>query len=117
MSRRRYAYMRDVSEAIHLDCVDDGDSIQAWTSATTSIRRRNCRTSAVTAWQNVKLKTCFDGPWKIDRGVRDRGSLWVGPKLVIYVPDPVPDSVFVITAYQLGAKALKALRRRRRRRR
>ena len=58
----RYAYMRDVSEAIHLDCVDDGDSIQAWTSATTSIRRRNCRTSAVTAWQNVKLKTCFDGP-------------------------------------------------------
>lgn len=78
---QRYAYMRDVSEAIHLDCVDDGDSIQAWTSATTSIRRRNCRTSAVTAWQNVKLKTCFDGPWKIDRGVKDRGSLWVGPRL------------------------------------
>ena len=36
---------------------------------------------------------------------------------VIYVPDPIPNSVFVITAYQLGAKALKALRRRRRRRR
>jgi hypothetical protein len=35
---------------------------------------------------------------------------------VIYVADPVPDSVFVITAYQPGAKALKALRRRRRRR-
>jgi len=34
---------------------------------------------------------------------------------VIYVPDPVPDSVFVITAYQLGPKALRALRRRRRR--
>lgn len=34
---------------------------------------------------------------------------------VIYVPDPVPDSVFVITAYQLGTKSLKALRRRRRR--
>jgi len=34
---------------------------------------------------------------------------------VIYVPDPVPDSVFVITAYRLGAKALRALRRRRRR--
>ena len=32
---------------------------------------------------------------------------------VIYVPDPVPGSVFVITAYDLGAKALKALRRRR----
>ena len=35
---------------------------------------------------------------------------------VIYVPDPVPESAFVITAYQLGAKALRALRRRRRRR-
>jgi len=35
---------------------------------------------------------------------------------VIYVPDAVLDSVFVITAYQLGPKALRALRRRRRRR-
>ena len=35
---------------------------------------------------------------------------------VIYVPDPAPGSAFVITAYQLGAKALRALRRRRRRR-
>ena len=34
---------------------------------------------------------------------------------VIYVPDPDPESVFVITAYELGSKALKALRRRRRR--
>jgi len=34
---------------------------------------------------------------------------------VIYVPDAAPDSVFVITAYALGAKAMKALRRRRRR--
>jgi hypothetical protein len=34
---------------------------------------------------------------------------------VIYVPDPEPDSVFVITAYQLGPKALRAFRRRRRR--
>jgi hypothetical protein len=36
---------------------------------------------------------------------------------VIYVPDPRPDSVFVVTAYQLGPNALRALRRRRRRRR
>ncbi len=35
---------------------------------------------------------------------------------VIYVPDPIPDSVFVITAYELGRKPLKAYRRRRRRR-
>lgn len=36
---------------------------------------------------------------------------------VIYVPDPEPDAVFVITAYQLGPRALRALRRRRRRKR
>lgn len=34
---------------------------------------------------------------------------------VIYVPDQQPDSAFVVTAYDLGPKALKALRRRRRR--
>jgi hypothetical protein len=34
---------------------------------------------------------------------------------VIYVPDPVPDSVFVITAYELRGKPLIAYRRRRRR--
>ena len=33
---------------------------------------------------------------------------------VIYVPDPEPDSVFVITAYELAGKALGAFRRRRR---
>lgn len=33
---------------------------------------------------------------------------------VIYVPDPAPDSVFVITAYALGPAAKRALRRRRR---
>jgi len=32
---------------------------------------------------------------------------------VIYVPDPEPDSAFVITAFDLGAKPLRALRRRR----
>jgi hypothetical protein len=34
---------------------------------------------------------------------------------VIYVPDPVPQSVFVITAYELTGKTLKAFKRRRRR--
>lgn len=33
---------------------------------------------------------------------------------VIYVPDPVPDSVFVVTAYELQGKPLAAYRRRRR---
>jgi hypothetical protein len=36
---------------------------------------------------------------------------------VIYVPDPVPDSVFVITAYELGPKAKRALRRRKKKKR
>ena len=34
---------------------------------------------------------------------------------VIYVPDPEPDSAFVITAYDLRGKPLLAYRRRRRR--
>ena len=34
---------------------------------------------------------------------------------VIYVPDEDPDSVFVITAYDLQGKAKKAFRRRQRR--
>ena len=33
---------------------------------------------------------------------------------VIYVPDPIPQSVFVITAYELGPKAKRAIRRKRR---
>jgi hypothetical protein len=36
---------------------------------------------------------------------------------VIYVPDPVPNSVFVVTAYELAGKSLVAYRRRRRRKR
>ena len=35
---------------------------------------------------------------------------------VIYVPDPEPNSVFVITGYELMGKPLKAYRRRSRRR-
>lgn len=35
---------------------------------------------------------------------------------VIYVPDPEPESVFAITAYELRGKPLVAYRRRRRRR-
>jgi hypothetical protein len=56
-----------------------------------------------------------------DRPGRERSRVALGRTQagrhlrVIYVPDPAPDSVFVITAYQLGPKALRALRRRRRR--
>jgi hypothetical protein len=34
---------------------------------------------------------------------------------VIYVPDPTPDSVFVVTAFDLRGKPLKAFRKRQRR--
>ena len=53
-----------------------------------------------------------------DRAGRDGSRVALGQTetgrylRVIYVADPVPGSVFVITAYELGAKALKALRRR-----
>lgn len=36
---------------------------------------------------------------------------------VVYVPDPKPDSVFVITAYEVTGKPLAAYKRRMRRRR
>ena len=55
-----------------------------------------------------------------DRGGRDGARVALGQTRagrylrVVYVPDPQPDSVFVITAYELGPKAKHALRRRRR---
>lgn len=57
-----------------------------------------------------------------DRAGRDGSRVALGQTeagrylRVVYVPDPVPGSVFVITACDLGEKSLKALRRRRRRR-
>ena len=53
-----------------------------------------------------------------DRAGRDGSRVALGQTeagrylRVVYVADPVPGSVFVITAYELGAKALQALRRR-----
>jgi hypothetical protein len=57
-----------------------------------------------------------------DRSGRDgsRIAVWqtrAGRYLrVIYIPDPEPESVFVVTAYELKGKPLFAYRRRRRRR-
>lgn len=53
-----------------------------------------------------------------DRAGRDGSRIALGQTeagrylRVVYVPDPNPSSVFVITAYELGEKARKALRRR-----
>lgn len=58
-----------------------------------------------------------------DRPAQDGARMAVGQASsgrflrVIYVPDPKPDSVFVITAYEITGKALLAYRRRRRRKR
>jgi hypothetical protein len=55
-----------------------------------------------------------------DRPGHEGSRIAVGPTRagrflrVIYVPDPSPGSIFIITAYDLGPKALQALRRRRR---
>jgi hypothetical protein len=54
-----------------------------------------------------------------DRGGREESRVAIGQTRsgrylrVIYVTDPEPDSVFVITALELGPKALRALKRRR----
>ncbi|HVO27582.1 MAG TPA: DUF4258 domain-containing protein [Candidatus Margulisiibacteriota bacterium] len=56
-----------------------------------------------------------------DRAGRDDSRVAIGQTRhgrflrVIYVADPEPASVFVITAYELAGKALMAYRRRRRR--
>lgn len=56
-----------------------------------------------------------------DRPGRDGSRICIGQTKggrylrIIYVPDPEPESVFVITAYDLAGKALKAYKRRRRR--
>jgi hypothetical protein len=56
-----------------------------------------------------------------DRPGRDGSRIAVGQTRagrylrVIYVPDPEPESVFVVTAYELKGKPLLAYRRRRRR--
>ena len=58
-----------------------------------------------------------------DRPGRDGSRIAVGQTRagrylrVIYVPDPEPESVFVVTAYELRGKPLLAYRRRKRTRR
>lgn len=58
-----------------------------------------------------------------DRPGRDGSRVAIGQTRsgrylrIIYVPDPEPDSVFVVTAYTLTGKPLLAYRRRQRKRR
>lgn len=58
-----------------------------------------------------------------DRPGRDGSRIAIGQAYsgrflrVIYVPDPEPDGIFVVTAYELRGKPLMAFRRRQRRKR
>jgi hypothetical protein len=69
-----------------------------------------------------EVQEVFEQPVEDRRG-RDGARVAIGRTRagrylrVVYAPDPTPGSVFVITAYPLGPKALWALRRRQRRRR
>ena len=66
--------------------------------------------------ENVLRKPGEDRPGKENSRIAI-GQTKAGRYLrVIYVPDPEPNSVFVITAYELIGKPLKAFRRRNRRR-
>lgn len=77
-------------------------------------------TSTGTTWLNTKLRQSWIVQWKT---VPEKGGakIALGKTAtdrylrVAYVPDPIPNSVFVITAYELGPKAKRALRRRRKR--
>src|SRR6266545_3435974 len=106
-----------VSDLIQLDRAAEGDSIAAWMSATTSTRRRNNRTSTRHGVAEREVEEVLWRPME-DRPGREGSRVALGRTQagrylrVIYVPDPVPDSVVVITAYRLGLKALRALRRR-----
>ncbi len=68
----------------------------------------------------AEVADVLEGPGE-DRPGRDGSRVALGKTRggrylrVIYVTDPEPDSVFVITAYELRGKPLIAYRRRRRR--
>jgi hypothetical protein len=66
--------------------------------------------------EDVLKRPGEDRPGKEDSRIaigQTRGGRYLR---VIYVPDSEPDSVFIITAYELIGKPLKAYRRRSRRR-
>jgi hypothetical protein len=67
----------------------------------------------------AEVEAVLDQPFE-DRAAAEGARVAIGRTSggrylrVVYVPDPVPGSMFVITAYDLKAKAKRALQRRRR---
>lgn len=70
--------------------------------------------------EETEVEAVLSNPGE-DRPGREGSRVAIGRSLngrylrVIYVPDPEPNNVFVITAYELRGKPLIAYRRRRRR--
>ena len=70
--------------------------------------------------EEIEVEEVLSNPGE-DRPGREGSRLAIGKTSdgrylrVIYVPDPAPNSVFVVTAYELTGKPLVAYRRRRRR--
>lgn len=87
-----------------------------WMCVSTWTRRPMNYTSTVIRSAKKKWSRCSVVQAKTVREVKDHASLSARHLRVIYVPDPEPDSVFVITAYELTGKPLAACRRRRRQR-
>jgi hypothetical protein len=67
-----------------------------------------------------EVRDVLEGPGE-DRPGKDGARVVIGQTKggrflrVVYIPDPEPDSVFVVTAYDLTGKQATAYRRRRRR--
>ena len=99
----------------------ESDSMARWTSGTSSIPETGLPHIYRHGVIEEDVEHVLRRPIE-DRPGREGSRVAVGQTetgryiRIIYVSDPVPDSVFVITAYPLGWRALTALRRRRRRR-
>lgn len=94
----------------------EGAKIAACRFVITTIRRQACHTSIQHDVSEQEVEDILGRPLQDIRG-RDDSRIAIGQTAVIYVPDPAPDSVFVITAYELGPKAKRAIRRRKKKKR
>ena len=80
-------------------------------SGITSSRRQGYRTSTNMTFQRAKLRIFSANRRRIFVAATILELRSDRPRRDDNIPDPVPDSVFVITAYELGPKAKRAIRR------
>ena len=93
--------------------------LQEWTFGSTSIQKLVYHISTITMLLRLKLRMSWKAPARIvpREGARIAlGQTAAGRYLkVVYVPDSDPNSVFVITAFELNGRPLQAYKRRRKR--